>query len=106
MNTLRQILVASKFGDEGCSESELYEVFTECVGEVIHFGDTEDYRWRVDQEVVVKVVDGGVDRFFMHTICHYSGENSPEDAGFIPTPIDDIAEVVPKQVMTTTYVYK
>lgn len=104
MKTLRELLVERCVAEGWDMDEEgLQELL--CEGyPVVWEGDNVESRWYTAATAVVQVVDGDNKRYFSHSICTYSGENSPEDAGFYPTAIDDIQEVFPVQVMTTVYV--
>lgn len=69
-------------------------------------GDSVEYRWRVDESRVVEIMDDDALRYFMFTVCSYSGENSWEDAGFYWQSFDEMVEVEPREVRSIKWVTK
>ncbi len=102
--TLRELLVEhnTKY-NYGVEEDSLVESLHECFPAVWQ-GNSDERRWHVSEERVIKIPDNRQERFFSFRVCTYSGDNSAEDAGFYAEGIDDISEVYPKEVTTTIYV--
>jgi hypothetical protein len=106
MKTLREILTQHNSAqgwdtsEEGLEES-LRESF-----DVVWKGDEDVRRWRINYSVVCKIVDEGIERFFMYSACKGTNDNSWEDAGYEFEGIDNVVEVFPKEVKTTIYVNK
>lgn len=106
MKTLAQLLIEHniKHGYD-VSIDGLREALLECFPTKWQ-GNSVEYRWRVDDSRVVEIIDGNTPRYFMFTVCSYSGENSWEDAGFCWQSFDEMVEVEPKEVRSIVWVAK
>ena len=84
--------------DDDGLEDTLREEF-----EVVWEGNEDQRRWRINYDVVCKIMDGNQERFFKYTACKVTNDNSWEDAGYTFEGIDNVIEVYPKEVTTTIY---
>jgi hypothetical protein len=105
MKTLRELLVQESIanGWDYDEEEMLEETLRECFP-AVWTGDEDQRRWRIEFQVVCKIVDDGFERFFKYSACKGTGENSWEDAGYTFEGIDKVTEVFPKEVTTIIYV--
>tara|TARA_R110002126_G_scaffold166395_3_gene314100 strand:- start:3484 stop:3804 length:321 start_codon:yes stop_codon:yes gene_type:complete len=103
MKTLRGLLTELSVSD-GCIGS-LEEYLRDCTL-VVWEGDEEEHRWRIDYDVVSKIMDGNQPRYFKYSSCKGTNDNSWEDSGYCFEGIDAVLEVFPKEVSTTVYVTK
>lgn len=102
--TLGRLLVEyAEANDYDISIESLREILLECFPTVWE-GDHETFRWRTEASRVVKIDDGGKDRYFSFRVCTYSGDNDPEDAGFCWDDFDEMIEVRPEEVRKIGYV--
>ena len=104
MNTLRGLLTTyceSKgySAEEDSLEEALRESFS-----VVWTGEADEHRWRTEYDVVAKINDDGVDRFFKYTTFTAKTEDGDaESCGYYFEGIDNVVEVFPKEVTTTIY---
>ena len=103
MKTLRELLTEENtlHGyelDDDSLEETLRESF-----EVVWEGNERPHRWRIDYDVVIKIPDGYLSRFFKFTACKGTNENSWEDAGYYFEGIDKVREVYPHEVTVVQY---
>ena len=106
MKTLAQLLIEyNQSNDYDISLEGLRESLLECFTTKWQ-GDSNEYRWRVEESRVVEILDGNTPRYFKFNVCTYSGENSWEDAGFYWQSFDDMVEVEPKEVRSIKWVTK
>lgn len=107
METLRDLL--EKEAKQSCWYEEGDKITDELLEEVLRElpvvweGNRREHRWRVDYDLVYKIMDGDEERFFEATSCDCTGDNSAEDCGYTFEGIDNIPEVFPEQVTTTVY---
>ncbi len=107
--TLRELLMQESLQcawveKEDISDAVLEETLRERFNAVHEFPPHYQGRWRSESYVVIAIEDGEEDRFFAYSTCYSTDSNSWEDAGYCFEGIDNVAEVYPKEVITTTYV--
>lgn len=83
----------------------LYETF-EYRSKVVWTGEPDHHRWYTNYDVIRKFTVGGKDYFFEDYYMSVDGDNSRSDCGWETPNIEDIAQVFPKEVLTTVYVTK
>jgi len=103
MKTLRELLIEyNQAEDYDIDDGSLEETLRECF-DVAWEGSDREHRWRIDYDVVVKIPDGCLSRFFKFTSCKGTNDNSWEDAGYVFEGIDNVVEVYPKAVTKIIY---
>ena len=103
IKTLRQLL--TEYREAGIwptDDESLEDALRECFEEIWE-GDDEEYRWRIEYDVVCKIDDNGSPRYFRYSACKGTNDNSWEDAGYIFEGIDNVCEVYPEETTVITY---
>ncbi len=109
MKTLRDLLIQKALEDsstkvEDIDDEVLEETLREGFNTVYEFPTHYEGRWRTESNVVAAILDDNIIRYFSYSTCYSTDSNSWEDAGYSFEGIDNVAEVFPKEITTTTYV--
>lgn len=103
--TLRELLTEYALQEDwGTDDATLEELLRE-VFPVVWEGNEDRRRWRINYEVVCKIIDDNQERYFKYTACKGTNDNSWEDAGYTFEGIDNVIEVYPKEVTTIIYTH-
>lgn len=101
--TLRELLTEYALQEDYDVDDDTLEELLREEFHVVWQGNEDQRRWRINYDVVCKIMDGNQERFFKYTACKGTNDNSWEDAGYTFEGIDNVIEVYPKEVTTIIY---